>query len=500
MNIRPAPTSVVLLTIAVAAMFLTGCASTQGIAPQARLVEPSAVGARGTSALPVAPDWWQAYGDATLDGLVARALADNPNLKAAQARIARAQAAAGLADANRGPRLDADLELARQRYSENGLYPPPLAGSTRSSGTLQVAGSWELDLFGKQRAALDAAVGASRAAEADAQASRTLLAANVVRGYVQLARLIEQRGVAERALAQRNDTLGLVQQRVQAGLDTNVELRQAEGTVPDTRQQIEAINEQIALARHALAALSAQAPDALNTLSPAALPAPLAALPAVIPADLLARRADIAAARWRVESAAKEVDVAKAQFYPSVNLVAFAGLSAIGLDQLFRSGSEQYGFTPAVRLPIFDAGRLRANLAGRAADVDAAVEGYNAAVLDAVRDVADQIASLQSIERQAREQRDAQAAAESAYDLATQRYKAGLGGYLTVLTAESSVLAQRRLTTDLKARALDAQVALIRALGGGYQADATTAPLAPPAAPTAAVAQAVPSTGATHAH
>jgi NodT family efflux transporter outer membrane factor (OMF) lipoprotein len=173
-----------------------------------------------------------------------------------------------------------------------------------------------------------------------------------------------------------------------------------------------------------------------------------------------------------VEAAAQDLKVARTQFYPSVNLVAFAGFSSFGLDQLLKSGSQQYGIGPAVRLPIFDAGRLRANYRGKAADVDAAVSAYNGAVLDAVREVADQISALQSIERQQREQAAAQQAAESAFDLATQRYKAGLGTYLTVLTAESNVLAQRRSAADLKARALDAQVALMRALGGGYAAPA----------------------------
>ncbi|WP_428423207.1 efflux transporter outer membrane subunit [Methylibium sp.] len=476
------------LSLLAAALVVAGCASTQGIAPQAQVLAPSSLGVQDAAvAAPLAPDWWLGYGDAALDALVARALADSPDLKLAQARIAQAQAATGLAEAARLPRLDGSADATRQRYTENGLYPPPLAGSTRSSATLQLEASWELDLFGKQRAALDAAIGNARAAQADAQAARTLLAANVVRGYVELARLVEQKTVAERALAQRQDTLALVRQRTQAGIDTQVELRQAEGSVPDTRQQIESLNEQIALARHALAALTVQAPDALDALAPALSPWRLTTLPAVIPGDLLARRPDIAASRWRVEAAAKEIDVAKAGFYPSVNLVAFAGVSAIGLDRLFEAGSAQAGIGPAIRLPIFDAGRLRSNLRGRAAEVDAAVEAYNAGVLDAVREVADRIASLQSVERQAHEQREAQDAAESAYDLATQRYRAGLGSYLTVLTAETSVLSQRRQATDLKARALETQVALIRALGGGYQ------PGALPRGDVAALAAAAPS-------
>jgi outer membrane protein TolC len=163
---------------------------------------------------------------------------------------------------------------------------------------------------------------------------------------------------------------------------------------------------------------------------------------------------------------------AKAQFYPNINLVAFAGLSSIGLDRLFKSGSQQFGVGPAIRLPLFDAGRLRANLRGKAADLDAAVETYNGAVIAAVRDVADQIGSLQSIARQQTEQAQAQAAAEQAYDVAVQRYKAGLATYLAVLNAEASVLGQRRSATDLGARALDTQVALIHSLGGGYAAPA----------------------------
>ena len=174
------------------------------------------------------------------------------------------------------------------------------------------------------------------------------------------------------------------------------------------------------------------------------------------------------------------MQAAKAEFYPSVNLVAFAGLSSIGLGRLLEAGSAQAGFGPALRLPIFDSGRLRANLSGKAADVDAAVASYNGALLSALRDVADQLAGQRSIARQQDEQRGAQEAAESAYQLAVQRYRAGLGTYLVVLSAESNVLAQRRLGVDLKARALDNQVQLVRALGGGYVAsDASALTLAP---------------------
>jgi NodT family efflux transporter outer membrane factor (OMF) lipoprotein len=462
---------------------LAGCASTEGIASHAEPLAPQAVGLvpqppEARAEPPLAADWWTAFEDPALSALVERALADSPTLKASQARVERAAALVGGAAAARAPQVNGALDVTRQRFSENGIYPPPLAGSTQDLSSLQASGGWDLDLFGRNRAALEAAIGAERAAEADAAAARVLLSSNVARTYVNLARLVEQRTVVQRSLAQRDELLGLIRQRVQAGLDTNLELRQGEGALPETRQQIEALDEQITLARHALAALTVQPPTALDHLTPTLAGLQAAALPEALPADLLGRRPDLAAARWRIEAATHEVAAAKAQFYPNVNLSAFIGLSSIGLDRLLRSGSLQYGAGPAVHLPIFDAGRLRAGLQGRASELDLAVENYNGAVIDAVHEAVDQLGSLRSIERQRREQASAAQSAESAYDLATQRYRAGLATYLSVLTAETSVLNQRRLGADLAARALDARFALIRALGGGYQATAADEPSA----------------------
>jgi NodT family efflux transporter outer membrane factor (OMF) lipoprotein len=377
-----------------------------------------------------------------------------------------------VADAAKLPQVTGSLDATRQRYTGNGAVPPPLAGSIRSSGTLQLSASWELDFFGKNQAALDAALGAARAAQADAEAARVLLASNVARSYFQLARINDQIAVAQRTLAQRNESLGLVRDRVRAGLDTQLELHQSEGALPEARQQIEALQEQAALAQHALAALTGQGNQPVVRTQPSLAALKAMATPAQLPADLLGQRADIAAARWRVEAAGYDVKNAKAQFYPNINLLAFAGFSSIGLGRLIDGGSEQWGVGPAIRLPIFEGGRLRANLRGKTADLDAAVESYNAAVLDAIRDAADQVASSRSIARQQAEQRDAQASAESAYQIAVQRYKAGLGTYLNVLTAETAVLNQRRLAVDLQARSLETQVALVRAFGGGYNAGA----------------------------
>lgn len=450
---------------------MTGCADMSGIQSQASLRDAPSLGlmvAADQSLAPLAPDWWRDFGDETLNQLVGQALAANPNLKLAQARLVRAQAVTEVAQAAALPQVNGQLDLMRQRYTAHGAVPPPLAGAIINNGTAQLNASWELDFFGKNRAALDAALGSAQAARADEQAARVLLASQVAHTYFQLIRLNEQSGVARRTLAQREETLILVQDRVKAGLDTRLELRQSEGGLPEARLQIETMQEQMALTRNALNALIGQPNGTKTLVIPAQTAIKSVAFNAMIPADLLGRRADIAAARWRVEASSKDVANAKTQFYPNINLVAFAGFSSIGLNQLLDSGSQQWGVGPALRLPIFEAGRLRANLRGKTADLDAAVESYNAAVIEAVRDVADQVASSQAIGRQQNEQRAAQAAAEGAYDIAVQRYKAGLGNYLNVLSAETSVLAQRRLAVDLAARALDTQVALMRALGGGY--------------------------------
>lgn len=455
--------------IASAALLLAGCATPGDTKVTAQPIDGTTAGLGQASATPaISPNWWTTFGDETLDALVERAIAGNPSLKTAQARVRRAQADSDMAGAADKPHLDASAQVIRQRYSENGLVPPPIAGSTRDDALLQLSARWDIDLFGRDRAAYEAAVGTARAAQADAELARLLLAEQVVRTYFELGRLVEQRDVLQRSVGQRAEILSLIERRVHAGLDTAVELRQGEGAVPEARRDLQAVNERMAITRHALAMLSAQTPGAVQELSPRLGTVASIELPEALPADLLGRRPDVIAARWRIEAATRDMAAARAQFYPSVNLLAFAGLSTITLSQLTDGGSRQYGFGPALRLPLFDGGALRANYRGKAAQADAAIEAYNHAVLDAVRDAADQIASVQSVARQQQEQSQAQDAAESAYTLALQSYRAGLGSYLTVLGTETNVLAQRRLSTDLKARALVAQVSLIRALGGGY--------------------------------
>ncbi|WP_374317695.1 efflux transporter outer membrane subunit [Aquabacterium sp.] len=412
------------------------------------------------------PSWWLPLGDPQLNALMDLALSGHPSLQVVAARAARAQAQLAMQQGVDAPQLQAQATAARRRYTANGLYPDPIAGNIYNDGTLQLEGSWELDLFGKQRAVIESALGQDKAAEADVQSARVVLSTQVARAYVQLGRLLAQKAVLQRTLAQREEMLSLVAQRVKGGLDTKVELRQGEGALPEVRQQIEAMDEQIAWSRHALAALTAQPPSATAALTPQLNTLQALALPHNLPVDLLGTRADIVAARWRAEASGHAVEAARAEFYPNIDLTAYAGFNALMLDQVLYGSSRQWGILPAIHLPILDGDRRRANLRGTVADQDVAVANYNQTVMDAVKDVVDQLSSLASIARQQREQAQAQTSAESAYDLAVQRYRAGLGSYLVVLSAESAVLNQRRLQVDLQARTLDAQLALVRALGG----------------------------------
>ncbi|MGR4867367.1 efflux transporter outer membrane subunit [Variovorax sp. LARHSF232] len=477
----------VAIAASLALAVLAGCADMSGIDSQARLRDSQSLGLGAESAgglrvsdverNEVEARWWLAFGDAQLNGLVDQALQGNPNLAIARARVAKAQSSLDVARSADLPQVGAGLDLTRQLFSNNFIYPPPLGGSIRDSGALLLSGSWELDFFGKNRSAIEAAVGGANAAIAEAEAARILLASRVTNTYIQWARLDGLEAVAKRTVAQREETLKLVRDRVSAGLDTRLELRQSESGIPEARQRMESLAEQIAQTRHALDALVGQ-PGASEKLKAPALDGFKAiALQPSIPADLLGRRADVAAARWRVEAATQDVAYARTLFYPNIDLVATAGYQSLGFDNLLKPGSRLWSFGPAIRLPIFEGGQLRANLRGKDADLDAAIESYNNTVLDAVRDVADQVTAIQSVARQQVQQQLGQEAAEGAYEIAVQRYSAGLGTYLNVLTAENNVLLQRQNQVDLAARALSTQVGLAHALGGGYQAPTSTAAL-----------------------
>lgn len=460
---------------AIAAAVLAGCAAFGNSHTTQVMTEPSQLAT--TQSLPgqhgqwPSQDWVDQFGDPQLRALVDEAIENSPNLQAALARV---EASRAMADATRSalyPHVDFEGSLQRQRFSQTDLFEgTPLAGSWQNQSRLQFGLSYDLDFWGKNRSALEAALSDDRAAEAESQASRLLLSTAVARNYARLAALYAQRDVAERAIAQRGDLTELSRQRLSAGLDTQVETTQARGTVAAARTDLQRVDEEIALARNQIAALLGKGPDrGLAIQRPTLLAHATPTLPDNLAIGLLGRRPDLVAARWRVEAASKEIDVARAEFLPNISLTAFAGLASLDPSHLLMGISRTFGFGPAVTLPVFEGGRLRANLKGRHAQYDIAVASYNQTLVDALRETADAITSIRSVDQQIATQREALDLAEHAYALATTRYKAGLGTQLTVLNAESNVLQQRRLATDLQARRLDLQMGLVKALGGGYR-------------------------------
>jgi NodT family efflux transporter outer membrane factor (OMF) lipoprotein len=467
------------LVLVAAALFAAGCASTHDLKPASTMHRADQLAsAQSLSTATVNNEawpsdaWWAAFGDPQLDELEREALAGSPTLQAAAARTRIALAAAGVADANRYPAVNADASVTRERYPANALIPPPYAGHWSTYSVLEATLSWELDLWGSNRAAYQAAIGESRAAGADSYAARLALSAAVAETYFELSRGYAQLDVARAALQQREQILELTRQRNAAGLDSRLELRQTETTLPVTREEIAQLEENIARTRNALAALLGAGPDrGLAIARPTPGAAPDLNLPSLLPADLIGRRPDIAARRWRAEAAAKRIDSARADFYPNVNLNAVAGFQLLGTGPVLAAPNRELGAGPALSLPLFDAGRRRSALAGRDAEYDVAVNEYNQALADALREVADTIAAAHSIRIQRAEESLALSTARDAYELAVLRYREGVGNYLQVLTTETELLRQQSLDADLQARALVNSVDLTRALGGGYQAD-----------------------------
>ena len=445
------------------------------IAPQALTADRTLAEAQVDARAWPADAWWRGYGDPQLDALVDEALAGSPSLQVAQARLRAAQGQAIAARAARFPTGELDGSVIRQRFPENGLYPPPYGGSAWTQGQATLDFSYDIDFWGRYRALAAAARSGVTAAEADRAAARLALAVAVVQAYIQLDLQYALLDVTNDNLKQQQSILELTQQRVDAGLETTARVKQSEGTVALTRAAQEFVQANVDLARNQLADLVGAGPDRGQRLTRPQLQAPASlALPSLLPAELLGRRPDVVAARAQVESAAHGVKAAEAQFYPNVNLTAFAGFQSLGLSQLFDAPNRVFGGGPALSLPVFNRGALQGALYGSQGQLDQSVAQYNQTLLDAIRQVADVVANWRALERETVQQQTALAAAQRSYDLTTQRYRAGLDNYLSVLSSQNQVLLAEGLQAELQARRLTFSVDLVRALGGGYSVPAGT--------------------------
>jgi NodT family efflux transporter outer membrane factor (OMF) lipoprotein len=476
------------LAIGSVALAVSACANFSGIQSKARLGVPehyaSAASLPDQGGVWPQQSWVNDIGGPALQALITEALDGNPDLQIAAARIANARAAVQAASATSLPTVGASFNSTYQRYTEHGLIPPPLAGTYQTDNGLALNFSYDFDFWDRHGAQLRSALALNKSAAAEHANARLMLSTAIARTWLQLGRQQALLQITEQQLQTRQKLDQLTQQRIAAGLENRGERQQTQLQLAGLRAERAQWQEAMALSRNQLAALLGQGPDRGRSIAAPELPAQRAsALPDQLPLALLARRPDIVASRWRVEAAQGEIDSAKTQFYPNVNLMAFAGLSSLGLSNLLQSGSMVAGVGPAIRLPIFEGGALRAQLQGKVAAYDAAVAQYNQALTEALHQVADQVQSMRAAESQGRERQLASNAALETLKLAQQRQRVGTTNMLPVLASETAWLSQRQQVLETQARKADLQIALIKALGGGFDATKANLAVAPASSP-----------------
>ncbi|WP_118184395.1 efflux transporter outer membrane subunit [Paraburkholderia phosphatilytica] len=471
------------IAAAVAAIGLAGCVNYGGIKSDQHIAPPEQFETQ--QSLPAqggqwpAMDWAKQFGDPQLPALIDDALKGNPTIEQARARIEKASSYVGSANSKLYPNVTGSFSSTRQLYSGNSIVPPPYGGTWQTENTVLAGASWDLDLWGKNRDRLRQAVSQQKVADAEAEEVRITLAASVASTYNHLAQLYALRDIQVREVKNREVIGRITAGRVSAGLDTDVERQTANGDTATSRSSVGDLDGQITIVRYQLAALLGAGPDSgLKITNPTLGEGNNVALPDDLPADLLSRRPDIVAAYWQVDAATQDVKEAKAEFFPDVNLSAAAGLDAFGWGRFLTAGSREFQLAPAIHLPIFDAGALRAQLKGRYADLDYDVATYNQTLIGALSDVATQVTQIHSDDRQLVYAREALDAQSKAYQLAVVRYRSGLNEQLQVLNADDNRLAAESAVVDLEMDRRRTQIGLIKALGGGF--DASGAGLATP--------------------
>ena len=458
-----------------AALLLTACVASPTTTPQLKQVEAANLGLSGPAAPQFADQWWTAFRDPQIDRLAVRLVADNPTLAGALARIRAAQSQYAVAETSELPQVTLDGSEQRTLLSKNYIIPPPYGGTWRWFGQVGANLSWNLDFWGKQKALIEQAGSNTNAAMLDAQAARLALSGAFAQTYINLYLAWVNGDIADQTLAERQEILNLTQSRFEAGLENGSSVEQAKALVALAKLDQQRYAAQREMGVHAVAALAGEGANLYGEIvrpTPdldAALP-----LPTELPADLLARRPDILAARQRIDAAARGREAAHADFYPNINLAAVVSFQAIGLSRLLTGDSLTVGAGPAIHLPIFDAGKIRAQYAGATAGLDAAVADYNGAVLNAVKQTADAMTQVKSLGAQRKDQQDALDSAARAFRLAEERYKDGLSGQIPMLTAEATLLTARQQMAGLVAQAATQRVTLLLSVGGGFDSSNTT--------------------------
>lgn len=456
---------------ALLAVALGGCAAVGPDYSEPQLAVPAGWSAgTGTDAMDAVllARWWHGFGDPVLDRLVADALAANLDLAQARARLREARARRGVAGAALAPSVDASLSGSRSRSSgQSG------SGSTRELYSAGFDASWELDVFGGVRRSVEAAQADLEASVESLSDTRVSLAAEVALNYIDL-RTAEQRlAIAEESIAYRGENHQIIRWRQQAGLVSELDLAQATTDLESTRAVLPPLRTAVIEAKNRLAVLLGRNPGELESLVHADRPIPLAAgeIVAAIPADTLRQRPDVRVAERRLAAQTARLGEAEAARYPSFRLSGSLGLEALELDALADRDANTHSLFGGITAPVFNAGRIAANIEIQDALVEQARLAYRAAVLAALEEVENALTAVANTDARRAKLAEAAAAARTTLAIAEYRYASGLADFLSVLDAQRTQLSLDEQLAGSTGELARAQIRLYKALGGGWSTE-----------------------------
>ncbi len=416
--------------------------------------------------------WWQIYHDAELDRLEQELLQANQSLTAAQNRLSEARASARIASAAYFPSLSADPSGERQRLAGN----RPLSGSTvpltpvtQNVFTIPFSASYEVDLFGRVRRNLEAANASLQGSAADLGNVRLVLTAELAADYFNLRESDREAGVVRQSVEIQQKGLDLVNHRHEGGVASGLEVAQQEALLDSTATQLQLVLQQRAQYEHAIAVLTGKAASAFS-LAQAPFEVSPPAIPTGVPSEILERRPDVATSERRMAFENAQVGLATAAFYPHVTLSGAGGWQSRDIATLVNAPSAIWALGGDLLQPIFNGGQNRANLALQRASYDESVANYRESVLEAFQQVEDGLSGLELLDQAAKTQQTAVEASRRALDIANSRYVGGVTTYLDVITAQSTLLSNERLATQLLGQQMVTSVYLVKALGGGWDA------------------------------
>jgi multidrug efflux system outer membrane protein len=470
---RPGPQAA--SAVALIVLFLSGCAAVgPDYAPPKTPVPARWQGAPDSGARDAAvlAQWWQQFNDPVLDGLIADALAANTDLATTRAKLREARARRDLARAGLGPSVTVSGSASRSEGSrETG------SGAARNLYSAGFDASWEPDVFGGVRRGVEAAEADLQASAETLRDTRVSLVAEVARNYVELRTSAQRLAIAEASLAAQKETYDLTRWRQQAGLVSQLDEAQALTALEQTRAGLPSLRTAISEARNRLAILLGRPPGELDARVSAngAIPVAAEAVSTGIPADTLRQRPDVRAAERRLAAQTARLGEAEAARYPSFRLSGSLGLESLTLGSLFGSSAATHSLLAGITAPIFDAGRIRSNIAVQDAVLEQSRLGYQAAVLTALEDVENALVGLANTRQRQVQLARATDSARSALEIAQNRYASGLADFQAVLDSQRTLLNLEDQLASGTGETSNAQIRLYKALGGGWTTEAEPA-------------------------